>query len=199
MKKVFTIKCIAYYLILTWANAVFSQNSPQSGHHGSTAAAPPSPATASYAGQQTRAIKALSDSETQDLLEGKGMGLAKAAELNGYPGPMHVLELADGMQLTTEQRAATRELLIQHKAKARALGAELVQAESLLDAAFATRQINAETLATLTQQIGALQVAVRNAHLETHLQQTRLLTVRQVAQYQVLRGYGRAASNHHHN
>ena len=47
-----------------------------------------------YAGQQTRAIKALSPEDLAGLLNGEGRGMAKAAELNGYPGPVHVLELA---------------------------------------------------------------------------------------------------------
>ena len=47
-----------------------------------------------YAGQQTRTIKALSDDEIAALRNGEGMGMAKAAELNGYPGPIHVLSLA---------------------------------------------------------------------------------------------------------
>jgi hypothetical protein len=47
-----------------------------------------------HAGQQTRTIKALSDDEIAALCNGKGMGMAKAAELNGYPGPIHVLALA---------------------------------------------------------------------------------------------------------
>ena len=37
-----------------------------------------------YAGQERRAIKALSEEEIRDLLEARGMGLAKAAELNSY-------------------------------------------------------------------------------------------------------------------
>ena len=51
--------------------------------------------TSAYAGQQSREIKALSDQEVKDLQAGAGMGMAKAAELNRYPGPMHALELAD--------------------------------------------------------------------------------------------------------
>ena len=47
-----------------------------------------------YAGLQARPVKALSDQQIADLRAGRGMGLALAAELNGYPGPMHVLELA---------------------------------------------------------------------------------------------------------
>jgi hypothetical protein len=62
--------------------------------------APPTP----YAGQQTRAIKALSDDDIASLLKGEGMGMAKAAELNGYPGPIHVLALAPQLKLTEPQR-----------------------------------------------------------------------------------------------
>jgi len=62
--------------------------------------APPTP----YAGQQTRAIKALSDDDIASLLKGEGMGMAKAAELNGYPGPTHVLALAPQLKLTEPQR-----------------------------------------------------------------------------------------------
>jgi hypothetical protein len=42
-------------------------------------------------GQESQEIKALSESEIADLLAGKGMGWCQAAELNGYPGPKHVL------------------------------------------------------------------------------------------------------------
>src|SRR5215216_7227194 len=62
------------------------------------------PAQQPYAGLETRAIKALSDQQIADLRTGRGMGLALAAELNGYPAPSHVLELADRLGLTPEQR-----------------------------------------------------------------------------------------------
>jgi hypothetical protein len=42
-----------------------------------------------YVGQEYREIKALSTQEISDYISGRGMGLAKAAELNGYPGPAH--------------------------------------------------------------------------------------------------------------
>jgi hypothetical protein len=56
--------------------------------------------TSPYAGEQARDIKALSDQDIKELQSGHGKGLAKAAELNGYPGPAHVLELADELKLT---------------------------------------------------------------------------------------------------
>jgi hypothetical protein len=40
-----------------------------------------------YAGQQARTTKALSDEDIAALSNGEGKGMAKAAELNGYPGP----------------------------------------------------------------------------------------------------------------
>src|SRR6187431_2344154 len=79
-----------------------------------------------YAGQEARELKALGADEVTGYLEGRGLGLAKPAELNGYPGPMHVLELAERLDLTPAQLALTRSLLERHKAEARALGAEYV-------------------------------------------------------------------------
>jgi hypothetical protein len=201
----FNLKTIAACALLTMASAGFSQSSSPHGDHGhhnkhgtAQATTPaetvhshgqPSP----YAGHESRAIKSLSATQTQDLLAGKGMELAKAAELNGYPGPMHVLELANGLQLTVQQRAATQALLEQHKREARTLGAALIETERQLDAAFAGRSINAEKLAGLTQAIGAAQAALRQSHLSTHLLQTGLLTAQQVKQYQILRGYAVAS------
>ena len=58
-----------------------------------------------YAGMQARAIKALSAEQIADLQAGRGMSLALAAELNGYPGPRHVLEFVEQLGLTDQQRA----------------------------------------------------------------------------------------------
>jgi hypothetical protein len=59
--------------------------------------------TSPYAGHQTRTIKALSPEDVAALLNAEGMGMAKAVELNGYPGPVHVLTLAKELKLTTAQ------------------------------------------------------------------------------------------------
>jgi len=53
-----------------------------------------------YAGFEQRPIKALSTQQIADLRAGREMSLALAAELNGFPGPLHVLELARGLDLT---------------------------------------------------------------------------------------------------
>ena len=145
-----------------------------------------------YAGQQTRAIKALSEQDIAGLLEGQGAGFAKAAELNGYPGPAHTLELQDRLGLRPDQVAASQNLMAAHKARARALGATLVDAERKLDALFAGQQASRESIDSTTREIGALQARLRAEHLATHLTQTALLDVHQVARYNVLRGYADA-------
>ena len=69
--------------------------------HGSGAGAAethPSP----YVGQDTRPIKSLSADDILELRRGGGWGLAKAAELNGMPGPAHLLELKDEIPLSPE-------------------------------------------------------------------------------------------------
>lgn len=142
-----------------------------------------------YAGQQGREIKSLAAAEIADLLNGEGMGLAKAAELNGYPGPAHVLEHAQALALTPQQRSASEALMQRHKARARELGAALVEAERALDQAFASRQVNAALLGRLTANIGTLQARLREEHLRTHLEQTALLETGQIERYRQLRGY----------
>lgn len=149
-------------------------------------------AASGYAGQESREIKALSSEEISGLVSGQGMGFAKAAELNGFAGPAHVLELAAELRLTAEQRTRTQALFAAMSAKAIAEGRLLVEKEQELDRLFASRTITAEQLAVSVREIGALQAAVRNAHLEAHLAQVTILTPEQNARYGELRGYGPA-------
>ncbi len=99
-----------------------------------------------YAGMQTRPIKALSEQQIADLGAGRGMGLALAAELNGYPGPSHVLELADKLELSAEQRANAQRLFDFMKAEAMPMGAKLIEQEAELDKQFSTRTVTPESL-----------------------------------------------------
>ena len=155
------------------------------------AASPASAQTAAspYAGEQTRAIKALSAKEVTGLLEGQGAGFAKAAELNGYPGPMHTLELKERLGLSAEQVVASASLLATHKARAREIGSALVQAERRLDALFASRRAEPAAVEQATRDVAVLQAHLRAEHLNTHLTQTALLSAEQIARYSVLRGY----------
>jgi len=142
-----------------------------------------------YAGLQQRTIKALSDQQLADLRAGRGMGLALAAELNGYPGPIHVLELADQLGLSAVQRRRMRELTDQMKAEAVPVGEKLIARETALDQAFAGREITPTKLASLTAQIGEAQGELRAIHLKYHLTTADLLTQHQKHLYAELRGY----------
>lgn len=142
-----------------------------------------------YAGQQSRTIKSLSAQEVDDLVAGRGMGTAKAAELNRYPGPAHVLELQDRLELTPAQASRARAIQAHMQAQASAAGQRVVAAERTLDDAFAKGAIDEASLADRVREAGQLQAEFRLAHLQAHLEMKALLTPEQVARYDGLRGY----------
>ena len=153
-----------------------------------------------YVGQEQREIKSLSPDEVKDYLAGKGMGLAKAAELNHYPGPAHVLELASQLNLSAEQKVRTQALFNNMQEKAIQFGRMLVEEERNLDTLFSSKTITPETLETSLKRIGTLQAQVRQTHLEAHLTQAKILSPAQVAKYIELRGYNKTGQGgHSHN
>lgn len=117
------------------------------------------------------------------------MSLALSAELNGYPGPLHVIELAGELGLTPDQRARMQRLYDAMKAEAIPLGEQLIAREAELDHLFARRIITPTTLAAATSKIGQTQARLRAAHLRYHLLAAELLTPDQVQRYSELRGY----------
>jgi hypothetical protein len=146
-----------------------------------------------YAGQQSRPIKALSDEEVAALRGGEGMGLAKAAELNGYPGPRHTLDLVGELGLSEVQLRQVRAVYDRMSAAARSLGAALIEREASLDRLFAAGEITPERLAAETAAIGEVQARLRAAHLLAHLETRAVLSPDQVARYNRLRGYDQPA------
>jgi hypothetical protein len=142
-----------------------------------------------YAGMEQRDIKALSEQQMADLRAGRGMGLALAAELNGYPGPLHVLELGDKLGLSGEQKRKVQQLFEAMKTEAVAAGEKLLESERALNTEFAARTITPERLALLMAQIGERQGTLRAVHLKYHLTTAELLTGDQRQRYIELRGY----------
>lgn len=145
-----------------------------------------------YAGEQGRAIKALSEEQVADLLAGRGMGFAKAAELNGYPGARHVIDLADQLALSDDQLRGTRRLFDSMQEQAIDLGRQVIDAERQLDELFLTRRASPATLSAAVARIGTLQAELRRVHLQAHIDTTALLSDAQLAKYSQLRGYGAA-------
>jgi hypothetical protein len=159
---------------------------------GVTAAASP------YIAQLTSPVRGLSAQEVVDLQAGHGMGFARMAELNSYPGPRHLLELQAELALSDEQSTQIQAIFDGMSAEAKALGAEIVGAEEALSAAFQEGTITEESLAEMTAEIATLYGQLRNVHLRAHLQVTPLLTADQIAQYDDLRGYTAGGDIEHH-
>jgi len=142
-----------------------------------------------YAGEQARKIKSLSMDDIEELLSGGGWGLAKPAELNGIPGPGHLLDMQNQIMLSAEQINAIRKIWTQMNAKARQLGKRYVALETELEEKFATGRINNARLKSMLAEIGAVRSELRYTHLAAHLESLPILMPEQVALYNRLRGY----------
>ena len=142
-----------------------------------------------YAGEEQRSIKSLSAQEVASLRNGHGMGFAKLAELNHFPGPKHVLELSGELGLSSSQLAATEALFEEMRRDAIALGEDLINAEMRLDQDFEDASIDAQKLEEALLEVGRIRARLRYVHLESHLRQKQLLTPGQRQKYDVLRGY----------
>jgi hypothetical protein len=118
--------------------------------------------------------------------EGRGFGMAFAADQNGYPGPMHVLELKDPLKLTTEQEATARQLHAAVRAQL-SKSARLLEAEQRLESLFAERAATEQTVRALVAEIERARTEVRLVHLLTHLKTRDLLSEEQRRTYHEIR------------
>jgi Spy/CpxP family protein refolding chaperone len=145
-----------------------------------------------YAGQQSRSVKALSDQEIADYLHGNGMGLSKVAELNHYPGPRHVLDQAGDLGLSPAQLEKAREIWQAMNVKARTLGETIVAKETVLETSFSSGVATPADTRAVLDELAQLQADLRYTHLSAHLAMRSVLSVDQIAKYDVLRGYADA-------
>lgn len=153
--------------------------------------------TSPYRELQTSEIRGLSEKEIRELRDGLGMGLARAAELNGYPGPRHLLDAVEAgqMYLTPEQLHAVERLFDGMSSRARRLGEEILREERALETAFRQGLITEPELQRRVRQISQLQAELRLVHLQTHLETKKHLTTYQVERYNSLRGYDQSGGN----
>lgn len=145
--------------------------------------------TSKYQGEEKRRIKSLSQEDISELKAGGGWGLAKAAELNGMPGPAHLLEMAAEIRLTQEQQTAIQALFDEMQGDAKMLGNQLVKLEGELNQRFAEGSISPDSLTEIVGEIERVRAALRIVHLSTHLKTPDVLSPHQIAQYNQLRGY----------
>ena len=142
-----------------------------------------------YVGQEKRAIKSLSESDIEELKHGKGWGLAKAAELNGVPGPIHLLEMKGEIKLSPEQIRRIEDVYQRMKRQAIPLGLELIELERRLNNHFANGTITEKLLNELLGEIAHVYKKLRYTHLAAHLETPTIVTPQQIALYNKLRGY----------
>ncbi len=168
-------------LLMAPATGSFSANSDDHARHVSP-----------YSHETDRAVKSLSAEDIDELRRGGGWGLARAAELNGMPGPLHLLEMKDEIELSAEQEAAIEGIFRKMKAAATDKGKEMIDAETELDQRFSNANIDAESLNKLVTEIARIRGELRLIHLSAHLETLPVLTGDQIARYNQLRGYSEA-------
>jgi len=147
--------------------------------------------TSPYRDTASTEIRALTQKEIEDLRAGRGMGLARAAELNSYPGPRHVLDAARAGQLhlTPVQDRTIQGLFDGMSREAQRLGGLILDEEQRLEIEFRAGRIDETDLRSRVARIAALQGQLRAVHLKTHLATRAALTEQQVQHYNELRGY----------
>ena len=143
----------------------------------------------SYAHDRSAEFSSLSPNEVRELRDGEGMGLARAAELNHYPGPKHLLDLAGELGLGGAQIERIDEIHRNMKARAIAKGEAILEAERHLSDLFASGQPSAARLRQMTEHLGLMRGQLQAIHLLAHVEAAAELTPAQIEGYDRLRGY----------
>lgn len=158
------------------------------------------PVLSPYRDQRFTTIRGLTDAEVGDLKSGTGMGFARAAELNGYPGPRHVLDAVAARQLhvTPEQNRRVAQIFEDMTGRARSLGNRIIAEETALDMAFRAGTIDETNLRSRVSRIAVLRGELRAVHLGAHLETRALLSAAQIDRYSELRGYTTDAGQPEH-
>lgn len=145
--------------------------------------------TSEYAGEEKRSIKGLSSDDIAELRRGGGWGLAKTAELNGVPGPAHLLEMKNQIPLSDDQILAIDEIYKQMKTQAILQGERLIALEGELERLFRSGSVTQDGLRSSLNRIAEARTQLRFTHLATHLKTSDILTRAQIGKYNELRGY----------
>lgn len=183
MKTKFALLIIANALIIglgvaLWGNTTYAQDDNK-----------PTPTPSGYVDLLDTEIRGLSPEQIEGYRTGAGLGMALPAELNGYPGPRHVLDLADELELTDAQYSEIQALYDAMLPVAIRLGEEILVMETELEEAFRTATIDEAFLQDQLTELSVLYSDLRFTHLRTHLATINILTPYQVDLYITLRGY----------
>lgn len=155
------------------------------------------PIPSGYVDLQFTEIRGLGEEQITGYRTGAGMGFALPAELNGYPGPRHVLDLADELELSDEQLIQIQALYDEMLPQAIALGEQILIQEEAVELAFRNETITNDFLQSSLTESARLEGELRYVHLSTHLATIGILTPHQAQQYNMLRGYDDPQSGDH--
>lgn len=175
-KAIWSSACLTAFLIAA-AMPAAAQHGGQSG---------------GQAGHQGRGHEAMQAREFRNLQQGRGMRMGRVADVNGYPGPMHVLEHAEALELSQGQLERSQEIRNRVKTRAPELGGQIVDAEKRLEAMFADGTVNPARMDSLLLEIAELRAHLRSLHLTAHLDQAAVLTEEQITKYKELRAADQA-------
>jgi Spy/CpxP family protein refolding chaperone len=142
-----------------------------------------------YVSELDSPVRGLTAQAVDDLLNGRGAGYAMTAELNSYPGPRHVLDLRQELELSPEQVQSVETIFQQMNEAAKQVGRTIVEHEQELSDAFASGTITETEIEAQTQELALLYGRYREIHLRPHLQVKQLLLPEQITKYDELRGY----------
>ena len=172
-----------------------AQESTPPGQHGNHApvgeATPESGTRSPYADvyDPDAPIRALTAELVEQIRQGQGASLALPAELNGLPGPRHVLDLADQLDLSPDQQTQVQHVYDRYLADAVPAGERYLAAAQALEEGLRSRAISEEELSALVAEASRLEGELVTIHLTAHLRTAGVLTPEQIATYNQLRGY----------
>ncbi|XWN33064.1 MAG: hypothetical protein ROR55_08310 [Devosia sp.] len=182
------MKTVATAVVSFLAVLVASVTAGAQQHVGHQNGPTPETRAAANANLDNARVKALSAADILAIRRGEGWGFARPAELNGVPGPLHVLELAEELNLTRDQILAIKTIRDQMREDAIAAGERYIAAEIALDEAFVRSTPSLQEISTLVEMAGQARTALRRIHLNAHIETPKILSLEQIASYNKLRG-----------
>ena len=170
---------LSFTLAAGLAGVAFAQGSAHHGAHGAPGSTP------HHALAQT-----CEGAFEENVRDGRGFGMAFVADQQGYPGPLHVLELKDRLRLSRDQEARAEGLLAAMYAESRPKSSRLLEAEAKLRRLFAANRPDEAAVRTAVGEVETARADVRLVHLLFHLKMRDALTDEQRRIYQDARWGG---------
>jgi Spy/CpxP family protein refolding chaperone len=136
-------------------------------------------------------------SDIESLENSEGAGMASYADLNGYPGPKHILDMQEKLNLSEEQLKDVQSIFEAMKENAQAKGEAIIAKEVELEQLFRLGKATESEAKTLSRTIGTLRGELRAVHLTAHVQAKQVLTKEQVTTYNSIRNNMRQPKHGH--